>query len=170
MKKQLIKPRTLKGFRDFLPAAMMPREKLMETARRVYRSYGYAPIDTPALEYLEILTGKGSEETDRQMYHFIDHGKRAVGMRFDLTVPLARFVSQHIEALGTPLKRYHIGTDWRGENSQAGRYREFAQCDFDTIGTTSIASDVECALVINCLLYTSPSPRDQRGSRMPSSA
>ena len=152
MKKQLIKPRTLKGFRDFLPAAMMPREKLMETARRVYRSYGYAPIDTPALEYLEILTGKGSEETDRQMYHFIDHGKRAVGMRFDLTVPLARFVSQHIEALGTPFKRYHIGTVWRGENSQAGRYREFAQCDFDTIGTTSIASDVECALVINDLL------------------
>ena len=124
----------------------------METARRIYRSFGYAPIDTPALEYLEILTGKGSEETDRQMYHFIDHGKRAVGMRFDLTVPLARFVAQHIEQLGTPFKRYHIGTVWRGENAQAGRYREFAQCDFDTIGTTSIASDVECALVINDLL------------------
>jgi len=152
MKKQLIQPRTLKGFRDFLPAAMMPREQLMETARKVYRSYGYAPIDTPALEYLEILTGKGSEETDRQMYHFVDHGKRAVGMRFDLTVPLARFVAQHIDQLGTPFKRYHIGTVWRGENSQAGRYREFAQCDFDTIGTTSIASDVECALVIHDLL------------------
>lgn len=124
----------------------------METAREVYRSFGYAPIDTPALEYLEILTGKGSEETDRQMYHFTDHGNRAVGMRFDLTVPLARFVAQHIDKLGTPFKRYHIGTVWRGENSQAGRYREFAQCDFDTIGTTSITSDVECALVINDLL------------------
>lgn len=152
MKKQIIKPRTLKGFRDFLPAAMMPREKLMETARNVYRSYGFAPIDTPALEYLEILTGKGSEETDRQMYHFVDHGDRAVGMRFDLTVPLARFVAQHINELGTPFKRYHIGTVWRGENAQAGRYREFAQCDFDTIGTTSIVSDVECVLVINDLL------------------
>ncbi len=152
MKKQIIKPRTLKGFRDFLPAAMMPREQLMETARRVYRSYGYAPIDTPALEHLEILTGKGSEETDRQMFHFVDHGKRSVGMRFDLTVPLARFVAQHIEQLGTPFKRYHIATVWRGENPQAGRYREFAQCDFDTIGTTSIASDVEAVLVINDLL------------------
>ncbi|MGI9516214.1 MAG: histidine--tRNA ligase [Pirellulaceae bacterium] len=148
----MIKPRTLKGFRDFLPESMMPREQLMETARRVYRSFGYAPIDTPALEYLEILTGKGSEETDRQMYHFVDHGDRAVGMRFDLTVPLARFVAQHIEQLGTPFKRYHIGTVWRGEKSQAGRYREFAQCDFDTIGTTSIASDVETVLVIHDLL------------------
>lgn len=152
MKNQIIKPKTLKGFRDFLPQVMMPREAIMETARRIYRSYGYAPIDTPTLEHLEILTGKGSEETDRQMYHFIDHGKRAVGMRFDLTVPLARFAAQHIEQLGTPFKRYHIANVWRGENTQAGRYREFAQCDFDTIGTTSIASDVECVLVINDLL------------------
>lgn len=152
MKNQIIKPKTLKGFRDFLPQAMMPREALMETARRVYRSFGYAPIDTPTLEHLEILTGKGSDETDRQMYHFVDHGKRAVGMRFDLTVPLARFVAQHIDQLGTPFKRYHIANVWRGENTQAGRYREFAQCDFDTIGTTSMASDVECVLVINDLL------------------
>ncbi len=152
MNPSIIKPRTLKGFRDFLPAAMIPRERLMETARQVYRSYGYAPIDTPALEHLEILTGKGSEETDRQMYHFVDHGQRPVGMRFDLTVPLARFVAQHIDQLGTPFKRYHIGNVWRGENTQAGRYREFAQCDFDTIGTQSIASDVECVLVIHDLL------------------
>ena len=76
-----IEPRTLKGFRDYLPALMMPREWMLEQARRVYRSYGFAPIDTPALEYLEILTGKGSEETDRQMYHFADHGGRMVSAR-----------------------------------------------------------------------------------------
>lgn len=148
----LIEPRTLKGFRDYLPETMMPREAIMKTARKVYRRYGFSPIDTPALEHLEILTGKGSEETDRQLYHFIDHGNRPVGMRFDLTVPLARFVAQHIGKLGTPFKRYHIAPVWRGENTQAGRYREFVQCDFDTIGTESVVADIETALVIHELL------------------
>ena len=151
MADQLIQPRTLNGFRDYLPEAMIPRERLMETARSVYRSYGFVPIDTPTLEYSEILCGKGSEETDRQMYRFM-HGKRDIAMRFDLTVPLARFVAQHHNELGLPFKRYHIGTVWRGERPQKGRYREFAQCDFDTIGTTSIASDIETVLVINDLM------------------
>ncbi len=150
----LIEPRTLKGFRDFLPAAMIPREKLMEIARGVYRRYGFVPIDTPALELLEVLTGKGSEETDRQMYHFVDAGGRAVGMRFDLTIPLARFAAQHIHELGTPFKRYHIGSVWRGETPQAGRFREFVQCDFDTIGTTGVVSDIETALVIHELMQS----------------
>jgi len=147
-----IQPRTLKGFRDYLPAAMIPREQIIETARRVYRSYGFSPIDTPALEHLEILTGKGSAETDKQMYRFEDSGGRPVGMRFDLTVPLARFVAQHAQELGTPFKRYQIATVWRGENPQAGRYREFMQCDFDTIGTLSLSADIEMVLVINDLL------------------
>ena len=148
----LITPRTLKGFRDYLPEVMIPRERLIDTARRVYRSYGFSPIDTPALEYLEILSGKGSDETDKQLYKFQDHGERWVGLRFDLTVPFARFAAQHIGELGTPLKRYHIATVWRGENTQRGRYREFMQCDFDTIGTRSVAADIETALVIHDLL------------------
>src|SRR6478672_11425379 len=147
-----IQPRTLKGFRDYLPKTMLPREQIMETARRVFRSYGFSPIDTPALEYLEILLGKGGAETDKQLYRFQDHGGRDVGLRFDLTVPLARFVAQHIGELGTPFKRYHIATVWRGENTQRGRYREFMQCDFDTIGTRSVAADIETALVIHDLL------------------
>ena len=151
-KRQLIQPRTLKGFRDYLPESMIPREQLIETAKSVYRSYGFSPIDTPTLEYLEILTGKGSDETDRQLYRFQDHGGRDVGMRFDLTVPLARFAAQHINTLGTPFKRYHIAPVWRGENTQRGRYREFMQCDFDTIGTTSVASDIETGLVMHDLL------------------
>ena len=146
-----IEPRTLKGFRDYLPDAMIPREWLIDTARRVYRSYGFAPIDTPALEYLEILTGKGSEETDKQLYKFTDHGGRSVGMRFDLTVPLARFAAQHIGQLGTPFKRYHIAPVWRGENTQRGRFREFMQCDFDTIGTKALTADIETTLVIHDL-------------------
>jgi histidyl-tRNA synthetase len=148
-----IQPRTLKGFRDYLPRTMLPREQIMETARRVFRSFGFSPIDTPALEYLEILLGKGGAETDKQLYRFQDHGGRDVGMRFDLTVPLARFAAQHINELGTPFKRYHIAPVWRGENTQRGRFREFIQCDFDTIGTKSVAADAEMILVV-CTLLT----------------
>jgi len=150
--RSLIEPRTLKGFRDHLPAQSLARERLLDVARRVYRSYGFAPIDTPALEYLEILTGKGSEETDKQLYRFQDHGGRDVGMRFDLTVPFARFCAQHIAVLGTPFKRYQMAPVWRGENTQRGRYREFMQCDFDTIGTTSPVADLETVLVVHDLL------------------
>jgi histidyl-tRNA synthetase len=150
-KTKLIEPRTLKGFRDYLPDVMLAREKLIATARQVYRSYGYSPIDTPALEYTEILLGKGGAETDKQLFRFTDSGGRDVALRFDLTVPLARFAAQHIAALGTPFKRYHIATVWRGENTQRGRYREFMQCDFDTIGTRSPAADIETALVIHDL-------------------
>src|ERR1700757_2880804 len=149
---KLIEPRTLKGFRDYSPELMIPREWLMEQARRVYRLYGFAPIDTPALEYAEILLGKGGAETDKQLYRFTDNGGRDVALRFDLTVPFARFAAMYIGQLGTPFKRYHIAPVWRGENTQRGRYREFVQCDFDTIGTTANAADIEVALVINDLM------------------
>src|SRR5438874_10340246 len=148
----LIQPRTLKGFRDYAPEDMIPRERMMEQARRVYRSYGFAPIDTPALEYAEILLGKGGAESDRLIYRFRDHGDRDVALRFDLTVPFARFAAQYIGKLGTPFKRYHMGPVWRGENTAQGRYREFWQCDFDTIGTTANAADIEVVLVIHDLL------------------
>src|SRR5712692_9020288 len=147
----MIDPRTLKGFRDYLPALMIPREKMLEQARQVYRSYGFAPIDTPCLEYAEILMGKGGEESDKLIYRFNDHGGRDVALRFDLTVPFARFAAQHIGRLGTPFKRYHMGPVWRGENTGHGRFREFWQCDFDTIGTTANAADIEVVLVIHDL-------------------
>lgn len=153
-KSSLIQPRTLRGFRDYLPEAMMPREQLIDTARQVYRSYGFSPIDTPALEYEEILAGKGGDESDKLMYRFEDGGGRRVGMRFDLTVPLARFAAQHVGQLGVPWKRYQIATVWRAEKSQRGRYREFMQCDFDTIGTRALAADIETAVVIHDLFST----------------
>ncbi len=143
----LIQPRTLKGFRDFLPEAAIAREQLVAAALDVYRSYGYSPIDTPTLEFAEILLGKGGDETDKQTYRFTDQGGRDVAMRFDLTVPFARFAAQHIGTLGTPFKRYHVATVWRGENPQRGRYREFMQFDFDTIGTESSLADIETVLV-----------------------
>lgn len=130
----------------------MPREQMIDAAKAVFRSYGFAPIDTPALEYSEILTGKGGEESDKQMYRFTDHGGRDVALRFDLTVPFARFAAQHAQQLGLPFKRYHVGPVWRGENTQKGRYREFYQCDFDTIGTDSNTSDIETALIIHDIL------------------
>ena len=148
----LIQPRTLKGFRDYLHSLMIPREEILQKARTVYRSFGFAPIDTPALEYTEILLGKGGAESDKLIYRFKDHGDRDIALRFDLTVPFARFAAQHVPTLGTPFKRYHMGPVWRGENTAHGRYREFWQCDFDTIGTTSNSSDIEAALVINALL------------------
>jgi histidyl-tRNA synthetase len=147
----LIKPQTLKGFRDFLPTAAMARERVPEIARTVYHSYGFSPIDTPALEYAEILLGKGGDESDKQLFRFTDQGGRDVAMRFDLTVPFARFAAQHLNDIGTPFKRYHQGLVWRGENTQRGRYREFMQSDFDTIGTESNASDIETLLVIHDL-------------------
>ena len=130
----------------------MAREALIDTARQVYRSFGFSPIDTPALEYSEILLGKGSDETDKQLYRFTDQGDRDVAMRFDLTIPFARFAAQHFNEIGTPFKRYHIATVWRAEKPQKGRYREFMQCDFDTIGTSSNAADIETLLVMHDLM------------------
>ena len=150
-KRTIIQPRTLKGFRDYLPEAALPREQLIETAKRTYRSFGFAPIDTPALEYAEVLLGKGGDETDKQMFRFEDNGGRDVALRFDLTIPLARYVAQHSSKLGMPFKRYHAGPVWRGENTSRGRYREFVQCDFDTIGTVSPVADMESAMVIIAL-------------------
>lgn len=150
----LITPRTLSGFRDYLPSLMLAREKVLQTAREVYRSYGFTPIDTPACESLDVLLGKGGDESDKLVYRVLSargEEKAEMGLRFDLTVPFARFSAQYINDLGTPFKRYAMGPVWRGERPGKGRYREFWQCDFDTIGTTSNAADIETALVINDL-------------------
>ena len=148
----LIEPRVLKGFRDFLPPAEMIRRNLTEKIEATFRSFGFAPIDTPALEYAEILLGKGGGETEKQIYRFKDNGERDVALRFDLTVPFARFVALHQSKLEFPFKRYHIGKVWRGENTQRGRYREFTQCDFDIIGSDSPAADFEILLMIRTTL------------------
>ena len=148
----LIEPRLLKGFRDFLPAAETVRRGLTEKIEATFRSFGFVPIDTPALEYADILLGKGGGETEKQIYRFRDNGDRDVALRFDLTVPFARFVAQHQAELCFPLKRYHIGKVWRGENAQRGRYREFTQCDFDIIGSDSPAADFEILLMIRAVL------------------
>ncbi len=144
----IIQPRVLKGFRDFLPEAETERRELTSRLEAVFRSFGFVPIDTPVLEYSEILLGKGGGETDKQVYRFLDHGGRDVALRYDLTVPFARFMAEHVGELYLPFKRYHIAKVWRGENTQRGRYREFTQCDFDVVGTDCPSSDFETIQVI----------------------
>ncbi|MDR2536036.1 MAG: histidine--tRNA ligase [Treponema sp.] len=143
-----IQPKILKGFRDFLPSGEIPRRCLIERIEGCFRSFGFVPIDTPALEYAEILLGKGGGETEKQIYRFKDNGERDVALRFDLTVPFARFIAEHRSELPLPFKRYHIAKVWRGENTQRGRYREFTQCDFDIVGSDSPAADFEVILMM----------------------
>lgn len=147
MERVLIQPRVLKGFRDSLPAAEIARRGLIERLEGVFRQSGFVPIDTPALEYAEILLGKGGGETEKQVYRFADNGQRDVALRFDLTVPFARFMAEHASELYLPFKRYHIAKVWRGENTQKGRYREFYQCDFDCVGQDNLGADLEVLLI-----------------------
>lgn len=144
----MITPRTLSGFKDRLPKESYAKSKMLKRIVESFEAFGFSPIETPHLEYAEILKKQGSEEIQKEMYHFLDHGGREVALRFDLTVPLARFISQYKNALGLPFKRYCIGNVFRGERAQKGRYREFTQCDFDFIGTQSIGSDAEIVQVI----------------------
>jgi len=143
-----IQPRLLKGFRDFLPADERERQRITGLLGDTFRSFGFEPIDTPILEYTEILLGKGGGETDKQVYRFTDQGGRDVAMRFDLTVPFARFMAQHLSELSIPFKRFHVAKVFRGENTQRGRYREFMQCDFDIVGTDNVSADFEIVLLI----------------------
>jgi histidyl-tRNA synthetase len=141
-----IKPRLLKGFRDYLPEQMILRSRAMQSIRDVFESFGFVPLDTPTLEYAEILLGKYGPDAEKLLYKFADNGGRDVCMRYDLTVPLARVVAQYPE-LVKPFKRYQIAPVWRGENTGRGRYREFVQCDVDIVGTTSLLADLECVWV-----------------------
>jgi histidyl-tRNA synthetase len=138
----------LKGFRDFLPEEAAERQEILEKIRSIFERYGFLPLETPALEYKEILTGKYGADADKLLYSFKDQGKRDVALRYDLTVPLARVVAQYQNELAMPFKRYQIAPVWRADRPQKGRFREFTQCDVDVVGTTSLFADAE---VIACI-------------------
>lgn len=138
----MIQPRTLKGFRDFLPKEARKRQYVINTIKSVFELYGFEPLETPALEYADILKGKYGEE-EKLIYEFQTRGGDTVALRYDQTVPLARAIIQYQSELTFPFKRYQIQNVWRGENTQKGRYREFLQCDADIIGTTSPLADAE---------------------------
>lgn len=138
-----IQPRTLKGFRDFLPEDMKIRQRVISLFRQVFESFGYEPIETPTLEHADILLGKYGEEAEQLIYQFEDRGGRKVAMKYDLTVPTCRVVAQYGDKIPLPFKRYQIQPVWRADNTQKGRFREFFQCDADTIGTSSMIADAE---------------------------
>ena len=137
---------TLRGFRDYLPGEMLAKERMLDRVRHVFESFGYPPLQTPALEYGELLGGKYGEEGEMLMYRFRDHGDRDVCMRYDLTVPLARVVAQYGQ-LTMPFRRYQIAPVWRAEKPAKGRYREFMQCDVDLVGVDDESADAEMVLI-----------------------
>ena len=145
-----IRPKILKGFRDYLPEKMILRGKIIETVKEVYERFGFEPLETPALEYAEILLGKYGEEADTLVYQFRDYGGREVGLRYDLTVPLARVIAMYPE-LPKPFKRYQLAPVWRAEKPQKGRFREFIQLDPDIVGVSSMMADAE---IINLIYET----------------
>lgn len=142
------KPQILKGFRDYTPDLMRTRLQVISIFREVFANHGFEPLDTPALEYMEILTGKAGEN-EKLMYHFLDQGGREIGLRYDLTVPLARYVAMHQQESVLPFKRYHIAPVWRAEKPQRGRFREFWQCDADIVGSPSMLADAEGISVLS---------------------
>ena len=164
-----IKPSLSKGTRDFLPSEVAKRNYIFDTIKSVFRKYGFEQIETPAIERLETLTGKYGEEGDKLLFKILNSGDylkdapteelskgnsqsitkfiAEKGLRYDLTVPLARYVVQHQDDLAFPFKRFHIGQVWRGDKPQKGRYQEFYQCDADVIGSNSLLNEVELLFI-----------------------
>src|SRR3989338_2651418 len=138
----MIKPQTLKGFRDFLPEDAMKRQYAIDIIRKTFELYGFEPIETPAIEYLEVFTGNIGED-EKLFYKFTDTGGRKVALRYDQTVPTCRLIAQYPDKITLPFKRYQIQTVWRAEKPQKGRYREFLQCDADIFGVEDRTSDGE---------------------------
>ena len=126
-------PRTLSGFMELLPAPQQQMERIMEVLRKTYSLYGFTPLDTPVIESSEVLLAKAGGETEKQIYRF-QKGDSDLSLRFDLTVPLAKYVALHYNELSFPFRRYQIGKVYRGERAQRGRFREFYQADIDIIG------------------------------------
>lgn len=148
-KQNIVKPSTLPGFMELLPREQILFNRMLDTIRGVYERYGFVPLDTPIIEKSEVLLAKGGGETEKQVYRFMK-GDSDLSMRFDLTVPLARFVAQHMNELTFPFRRYQIGKVYRGEKNQKGRFREFYQCDIDVIGREKldVSTDAEIPAII----------------------
>ena len=155
--KKLIKPTQPSGVNDYLPAEMLPRQRMLDTIRIVFERFGFVPLETSCMERLEVLTG-GDENIRKDIYiargiseHIRSYDEHTRALRFDLTVPLARVVAAN-PGLSMPFKRYQMGKVFRGEKAQAGRYNEFMQCDVDTVGTSSMAADGEIIAIMYAVM------------------
>lgn len=149
-KQNIIKPRKLSGFMELEPKEQLIFDQMIDKVKKVYLRHGFMPLDTPVLELSEILLAKSGGEIDKEVYRF-NKGDTDICMRYDLTVPLARFVAMHSETLHYPFKRYQVGKVYRGERAQKGRFREFVQCDADIIGNgeLSLVADAECLKMVD---------------------
>lgn len=142
---------TLKGFRDFLPAEKRQRDLVANKIKRAFERYGFEPLETPTLEYAELLLGKYGDEADKLVYSFTDRGDRSVALRYDQTVPTARVLAQYQNELGKGFRRYQIQNVFRADKPQKGRYREFTQCDADIFGVQYPLADSEILAVYNAI-------------------
>jgi len=148
----MVNVQTLKGFRDIPPEEALKRGRVVSLLKSVFKSYGFSPLETPTLEYAELLEGKYGTEGEKLIYKFKDRGGREAALRYDLTVPLARYIAENKGKIIFPFKRYQIGSCFRAEKPQAGRYREFTQIDVDTVGVDSALADAEIlAVLATCL-------------------
>lgn len=145
------KVQTLKGFRDFLPTAARNRQYVSDKIRETFEIYGFAPLQTPTLEYASLLLGKYGEEADKLVYTFEDRGERQIGLRYDQTVPTARVLSQYQNELPKYFRRYQIQNVFRADKPQKGRYREFTQCDCDIFGSNDILADAELLATVDAV-------------------
>ncbi len=143
MNNQSVKPQLLKGFRDFFAEDIQVREYVINTFKRVFEKYGYEPLETPALEYADIFEKESGEEATKLFYKFKDEGDRNIMLKYEVMIAMCRAVAENINTIVFPYKRYQIQPVWRAEKPQKGRYREFTQCDADTIGTDSVIADAE---------------------------
>src|SRR5437867_8971069 len=137
-----VEPRVSRGLRDLLPDQMVAQRWMIDTIRRVYELYGFVPLSTPAIEYLDILSGTAGQETQQAIFRVSNPENEALGLRFDLTVPLARVIGQYAD-LPRPFRRYQVSSVWRADKPDKGRFREFTQFDLDSVGTESEIADTE---------------------------
>ncbi len=138
-----VEPRLSRGLRDILPQEMLARQQMIDTIRGVYENYGFSPLDTPAIEYLDVLSGSAGEEAQQSIFRVANPEDEALGLRFDLTVPLSRVVSQYGQDIEFPFRRYQVSPVWRADKPAPGRFRQFTQFDIDSVGAPSEIADVE---------------------------
>src|ERR1700753_4291103 len=140
--KETVEPRISRGLRDLLPEQLLARQQMIDTIRGVYELYGFVPLSTPAIEFLDVLSGSAGQEAQQSIFRVSNPENEALGLRFDLTVPLARVIAQYRE-LPPPFRRYQVAPVWRADKPDKGRFREFTQFDLDSVGTVSEIADTE---------------------------
>src|SRR5216117_4402936 len=137
-----VEPRLSRGLRDLFPDQMLARQRMIDTIRGVYELYGFVPLNTPAIEYLDVLSGSAGQETQQSIFRVTNPEREELGLRFDLTVPLARVIAQYAD-LPRPFRRYQVSPVWRADKPDKGRFREFTQFDLDSVGTETDLADTE---------------------------